>query len=81
VLTGQAKTDYQREYMRKRRSNRMKPDALDPLRPHVRPVVSLLDARTAEIKASVQYAGQQPTSTLGRPLTKERQTGQKGFNE
>lgn len=37
VLSGQAKTDYQREYMRRRRSNRMKPDTLDPLRPHVRP--------------------------------------------
>jgi len=33
MLTGQAKTDYQREYMRRRRSN-----VLDPVRPTVRPV-------------------------------------------
>jgi len=32
VLKGKAKTDYQREYMRKRRSNK-----LDPVRPTVRP--------------------------------------------
>lgn len=39
-LTGQAKTDYQREYMRKRRSNQrsnvthesVRPKALDPVR-------------------------------------------------
>lgn len=44
VLTGQAKTDYQREYMRKRRSNtepvavRPKPDIVRPVTPKaVRP--------------------------------------------
>lgn len=44
-LTGQAKTDYQREYMRKRRSNvepeGVRPIALNPVRPKpafVRPV-------------------------------------------
>ena len=31
MLTGQAKTDYQREYMRRRRSN--KKSAQDPVRP------------------------------------------------
>lgn len=37
-LTGQAKIDYQREYMRKRRSN-IKTEQLDPVRPEpVRPV-------------------------------------------
>lgn len=41
VLTGKAKTDYQREYMRKRRSNArsnvrsesVRPEELDPVRP------------------------------------------------
>ena len=34
-LKGQAKTDYQRDYMKKRRSNK---DMLDPIGPPVRPV-------------------------------------------
>ena len=40
VLTGQAKTDYQREYMRKRRSNarsNAKPESVRPLGVTVRP--------------------------------------------
>ena len=39
-LTGQAKTDYQREYMRKRRSNTgvtIKPDSVRPVTVTVRP--------------------------------------------
>lgn len=39
MLTGKAKTDYQREYMRRYRSNkkvvRPKPDVLDLVRPNV----------------------------------------------
>jgi len=35
-LTGQAKTDYQREYMRKRRSNKS-PESVRPVTPSVRP--------------------------------------------
>jgi hypothetical protein len=43
-LTGQAKTDYQREYMRRRRSNKkaVRPTALDPK--YVRPNEDTLDA-------------------------------------
>jgi len=40
-LTGQAKTDYQREYMRRRRSNtgsNTKPEAVRPKTTNVRPV-------------------------------------------
>lgn len=33
MLTGQAKTDYQREYMRRYRSNKKQPTSLDPVRP------------------------------------------------
>lgn len=37
-LTGQAKTDYQREYMRKRRSNKMSNIELESVRPKVESV-------------------------------------------
>ena len=41
MLTGQAKTDYQREYMRKRRSNKpsepVRPEPVNSVRPNVRP--------------------------------------------
>ena len=42
MLTGQAKTDYQREYMRRRRSNKphesVRPEAVIPVRPVALPV-------------------------------------------
>ncbi len=41
-LTGQAKTDYQREYMRKRRSNNV---TLDPVRPATPPADAQIDPR------------------------------------
>lgn len=40
MLTGQAKTDYQREYMRKRRSNKIHPTATEIA---LDPTVALLD--------------------------------------
>lgn len=47
-LTGQAKTDYQREYMRKRRSNKgvtVTLESVRPVRPElVRPLEPELDA-------------------------------------
>ena len=36
-LTGQAKTDYQREYMRRRRSNKIPSVEPESVRPYVRP--------------------------------------------
>ena len=38
ALSGKAKTDYQREYMRKRRA--VRPGALDPVRPTAKQVQS-----------------------------------------
>lgn len=40
MLKGQAKADYMREYMRKRRGSNIKP-VLDPVRPTVRPIPGL----------------------------------------
>ena len=47
MLKGKAKTDYQREYMRRYRSNKV---ALDPVRPDVRP-------KEPDIKPTMQAIG------------------------
>jgi len=48
ALKGMAKTDYQREYMRKRRGGRL----LDPVRPDVRP---MLDPHQEQATPVQQY--------------------------
>ena len=78
MLTGQAKTDYQREYMRKRRTTvRPKTESIRPA--PVRPAdVVRPDKRT--YANSVLCEPVSTTRTYG-PLTKERQLSSKGFNE
>lgn len=79
-LTGQAKTDYQREYMRKRRSNQatVRPER-DSVRPEVQGITEQqFNERVAGIyDVPIKFEQQR----LSGPLTKERQVSQRGFND
>jgi hypothetical protein len=68
ALTGKAKTDYQREYMRKYRSNNNKPT--------VRPE----PLQTVRPKLPAPLITDFTKHTFTGELTKVRQTSDKGFN-
>ena len=70
ALTGQAKTDYQREYMRKRRAE---------AKGLTEQSGSNTNA-TLSVRPIVRPAGR-PVLTFAGELTKAKQTSQKGFNE
>ena len=78
MLTGKAKTDYQREYMRRRRSNKgltQKPESVRPTEPVVvRPTTRPGPTVAAVSKPTVarRYTGE---------LTKTRQVSQHGFRK
>ncbi len=83
MLTGQAKIDYQREYMRRRRSNR-KVERSNKIYPSASeialdPSVAMLDPVTPRILPG--HENTELSVTVRPPLTKERQLSQKGFNE
>lgn len=79
ALTGKAKTDYQRKYMRRRRSNLPlmtdPPKVLDlepSVRPDVRPSLGTMRKITKNYPTQGKVCGE---------LTKARQVSRKGYNE
>ena len=101
MLTGQAKTDYQREYMRRSRAKNkdsallsqkqglenarglLRMDELASVRPKaptvrpVRPEVESVRPTQEEIGTASKPGSKRYTG----PLTKDRQTSKKGFNQ
>ena len=77
MLKGQAKTDYQREYMRKRRSNQRSNVTPETVRPSV-----TLAVRPVILKAEQHIGASQAEIVMGvhGELTKARQVSAKGFN-
>ena len=62
ALTGQAKTDYQREYMRRRRSNKGVTISIEPVRPvipSVRPKEQARSNLSANQQAYIQFKAEQ----------------------
>lgn len=62
VLTGQAKTDYQREYMRRRRSNKsvtVTPISVRPATPSVRPKEQARPNLSANQWAYIRFKAEQ----------------------
>lgn len=93
-LTGQAKTDYQREDMRKYRSNAkiesVRPEPLDPVRPKLQqirqqgstdePVVVEPEPRriTGSEERAFESLGRLADTADCQPLTKEQQVSDRG---
>ena len=67
MLTGKAKTDYQREYMRKRRSNARSNNNLEPVRPEqsipVRPKLARPDNVNDNQWAYIQHKAEQTSNS------------------
>ena len=62
ALTGQAKTDYQREYMRRRRSNKsvtVTPESVRPVTPSVRPKEQVRPNLSANQQAYIRFKAEQ----------------------
>ena len=83
-LTGKAKTDYQREYMRKRRSKPVRPEpeiaiGLTPVIPEQPVLVRPEEVLEATVPMDMDEKRPIPYRVVG-PLTKERQISRKGFN-
>ena len=80
MLKGQAKTDYQREYMRKRRAGL----TVRPTK-SVRPIIKNSLCGPTEIPEQYEVIPGVPTAVIPKlfkgELTKDRQTSQKGFND
>ena len=84
MLTGQAKTDYQREYMRRLRAKNKDSAVIVPKRAlkNTPDCPVLADVRPVRPKLPIQLDLDNVRPVVVRPeLTKERQVSRKGFNE